>query len=244
MVRAPRADQLQLLTIVEEDREINHLTSRIEKHPLRAELGQTMNEIARSARNIQSAQEELAAAQSDLAAASEHTARRAQTLAKKNSQLDAGIGMDSRELLALQAEIATNQALLDEANEAEFTAWERVEQIEAEIAQMQQEMARFQDVLLRGRSRLEDEVAQLTDELDDIRSKRDRHLAELDPALQEAYAQAVARGGLAVIAVHPNGDTSGGIQLSPIEMEKIKSADPEEIYFSEDYECIVILLEA
>ena len=98
--------------------------------------------------------------------------------------------------------------------------------------------------MLTIRANLEDTSADIRNKISHIQARRDELFAPLNEALKSEYERARARGGYAVIGLHPNGTSAGGIQLSPIEVSQIKKADPETVWISEDYECIVVLLDS
>lgn len=107
MATAPRADQLQLLDVAQLDAQIKRLRKDDESHPLRAEIGKLMNLVAAKSREIAQTEQDLATAEKNLRAASAKTADLADVIAEKEQRLQAGVGMDSRQLLTLQSEIVT-----------------------------------------------------------------------------------------------------------------------------------------
>lgn len=244
MARAPRSDQLQLLDVAQLDAQLARLKVEAERHPLRAEVGEQMNLVAAKARELMEAKETLRATQAELEEAERRTRELAGIVTEKQGRLNAGTGMDSRQLLALQSEIDANQAFLDEANDAEFVALERVEAAQSAIADIEAEQAVLNERIVTGRAELEDAIAVIERDTADVRRERDALYEPLAGELKDAYERAQRSGGLTVIALHRNGETSAGVQISPIEANQIKNADPEEIHISEDYQCIVVLLDA
>ena len=126
MARAPRSDQLQLLDVAQLDAQLARLKAEGERHPLRAEVGEQMNLVAAKGRELMEARAELDTAQAQLEEAERRTRELAGIVAEKQGRLNAGTGMDSRQLLTLESEINANQAFLDEASDAEFVGLERV----------------------------------------------------------------------------------------------------------------------
>lgn len=243
MARAPREDQLQLLDVAELDSQLARLRADSEHHPLRTEVGEYMNLVAAKALELTKAKEALADAHKEMTAASDRTGKLVEVIKEKKDRLNSGTGMDSRELMILQSEIETNQDMLDAAFEKEFAALETVETTEEEIAGLEAEQKVLNEKIVVGRSELEAAIEEIELEAGGIRAQRDALYEPLADALKKEYERAVARGGMSVIALHPSGNTSGGVQLSPIEVNYIKNSDPEEIHISDDYQCIVVLLE-
>lgn len=244
MARAPREDQLQLLDVAELDAQLARLRADNEQHPLRAEVGEYMNLVAAKALELANAKTALEKANKALEETSERADEISQTIKEKQTRLNAGTGMDSRELMTLQSEIETNQHMLDLVFEEEFANLEEVERWEEEVAGLEAEQKLLNEKIVTGRSDLEAAIEEIEREAGDIRAQRDALYEPLAPTLKKEYERALGRGGLSVIALHRNGETSGGVQLSPIEVNYIKNADPEEIHISDDYQCIVVLLDA
>lgn len=244
MARAPRSDQLQLLDVAQLDAQLARLKAEGERHPLRAEVGEQMNLVAAKGRELMEARAELDTAQAQLEEAERRTRELAGIVAEKQGRLNAGTGMDSRQLLTLESEINANQAFLDEASDAEFVALERVEAAESAIADIEAQQAVLNERIVTGRATLEDAIAMLERDAADVRRERDALYEPLAAELKDAYERAQRNGGLTVIALHRNGETSGGVQISPIEVNQIKNSDPDQIHISDDYQCIVVLLDA
>lgn len=244
MARAPREDQLQLLDVAQLDALLARLRSDNEKHPLRAEVGDYMNMVAAKALELTNAKKALEEATAALEAASAKTGELSDIVKAKKERLNAGVGMDSRELMTLQSEIDTNEEMLDAAYEAEFEALEISESQEKEIAGIEAEQKVLNEKIVSGRSELEEAIEEIEREASDIRAERDALYEPLAESLKKEYERSMERGGLSIIALHRNGETSGGVQLSPIEVNYIKNAEPDEIHISDDYQCIVVLLDS
>ncbi|MFY9262840.1 MAG: hypothetical protein GX483_07140 [Actinomycetaceae bacterium] len=243
MTTAPRADQLQLLNVAQLDAAINRLRRSDAQHPLRATLGDLMNLVAAQGLEISQTQEKLTQAEKDLEEASARSLHLAHVIAEKEARYNAGTGMDSRELLTLGSEIDTNREMLDEIVEEEFEALTAVEELTDKLAELRSELEVLQGKIVAERAELEDEVAQIQSEITEISRQRAQLFDHLDDGLKTTYERAVARGGLAVIALHPDGTTSGGVQISPIEIAQIRNADPDRVHISEDYGCIVVAVD-
>ncbi|USR80083.1 zinc ribbon domain-containing protein [Arcanobacterium pinnipediorum] len=240
MYHAPRADQLALLDVVELDSAIARLNRDNLRHPLREEVGQIMNLIAAVGREIVQAEEDLQASQAALDEASAASERARAVVVEKEQRLNAGTGMDSRQLLTLQSEIETNRAQLEEAENAEYEILEQLEKLESQLADARERHTNLNAELVKQRALLEDDVDDIERQRNDIQIRRDSIYGVLAEPLKRAYEHAVAHGGLTVIALRPDGSTSGGVELSPIEVSQIRQSDPDTFHISDDYGCIVI----
>ncbi|OAP85247.1 hypothetical protein A4H34_09050 [Peptidiphaga gingivicola] len=242
MAKAPAKEQLKLLDIAELDKTISKLDRKNEKHPLRQELGTLINVSAARARDKEAAQERAQAAREKLEAAERASAALRGQIDDKEAKLNSGAGLTSRDLLVLQDEIAGLRGMLEEASEAEFAALDGVEKAEAAVDALSAEIERIKDEVLRGRSELEDDVASILAERERVQAERDELFAPLSPSLKDAYERSRRTGGYAVIGMQPDGGTDAGISLSPVEVAQIKALPEDEVYLSEDYDCIIVRL--
>lgn len=244
MSTAPREDQLKLLEVAELDAEIAKLKKEDACHPLRSSVGELMNLIAENSRQISANASALENAQRELTALSQKTDDIGGIIRAKEALYEAGTGMDSRGLLTLQGEIDQARAKLDTVADAEFEKLEEVEDLDAARIRLESERAELHRKMLEGRAELENAVTSIQADIMRVQAQRDAMYAPLDTELRHEYERALRSGGYAVIGLHPNGMSTGGVQLSPIEVSQIKKSDPETIWLSEDYDCIVVLLDA
>lgn len=240
MATAPAADQLQLLNVAKLDAAIARLEREDEKHPLRDELAAIINAAAAKDRDKKSAEAAVAAAAAALEEAEAHAAGLAEQVAAKDAQLASGEGMDSRMLLAMQDEIAGLRAMLSEANDAEFAALSTLEEAEGLVERIKGEISGLKEQMLARKAELEDAVAEISAEKNRLREERSALFVPLAPVLKEMYEELRARGGYTVLAMKPNGSTDAGIQLSPMEVDAIRTAADDEICVAEEYGCIIV----
>ncbi|QCX46586.1 hypothetical protein EBF03_03540 [Arcanobacterium haemolyticum] len=240
MYQAPRPDQLALLDVAELDAQINRLKRNDKQHPLRADVGETMNLVAAASRDITAAESALAHATEELDHASEESERVRAVVGEKETRFNSGAGMDSRQLLTLQSEIEANKARLDELETAEFAALEAVEAAEKELAAAKERQTYLNAQLVTQRNELEETIGLIHRDISDIELRRESIYNPIADALKRAYEHAKAGGGLSVIALQPDGSTSGGVALSPIEISQIRHSAPDEFHISDDYGCVVI----
>ncbi len=242
MATAPAQEQLKLLEVAELDKSIARLDRENEKHPLRQELGALINASAARARDREAAREHAGAARSRLADAEAASASLRDQISDKEAKLNLGAGLTSRDLLVLQEEIDGLRRMLDTASDVEFAALDEVERAEAEVQKLSREIDDVKDKVLKGRARLEDEVASIMAERSRIQAERDALFGPLSEDLKNIYEKSRQSGGYAVIGMNATGQTGVGIPLSPVEVAQIKALPEDEIYFSEEYDCIVVRL--
>lgn len=240
MATAPVSDQRALLEVAKIDKSIARLEHDNLKHPLRQKLGATMNLLAAQGRTLDSAEAIVEDCKDSLLAAEKRSADIQKNIENKEAQLSSGAGLTSRDLLALQEEIGGLRGLLEEASEKEFSALEALEVAESKVAGVHREIASLKEALLQGKAELEDQVSAIIAEQESLRAQREAVVTSLDKDLVRIYERARARGGYSVISMKSNGVTDAGISISPVEVAEIKALPEDDIYLSEDYDCIVV----
>ncbi|MFT3942945.1 MAG: hypothetical protein QM705_03870 [Ancrocorticia sp.] len=242
MATAPAADQLTLLDVADLDSQIARLERSNVKHPLREKLGTIMNAAAARARDKEAAEKAVEQAEAHLAECEAKSAVLQKQIAEKDAKLNAGTGLTSRDLLVLQQEIEGLREMLNVASDVEFEALEGVEAAQDKVAALGATIGLLKDDMLAKRAALEDAVAQIQAEQQALRAQRDALYEPLAEDLKRIYQHSRESGGYAVMALNPNGTTSAGINLSPVEVSQIRALPEDEIYLSEDYDAIVVRL--
>lgn len=244
MPRAPHSQQLQLLTVAELDARLLRLRQEAKTHPLLAAVAGENETLAKlEKRRLRLAEE---AAQYN--ACADRIGAQAETksalAAKKEERLRAGVGMDSRELLALQNEIGTLREQIAQLEEKQLEAMEAAE----ENGSAQKELALLRRRAEETKSALEKDLSLALEEnrrqAGEIKLRREQIYAQLDEDLRDAYENARAAGAPAVIGLYRNGQSTGGVELPSSEVARIRALDPDEIYLCEEYGCIVVPLDA
>lgn len=243
-MKAPREDQLQLLKVAQLDGSINRLERENQKHPLRESVGKLMNGAAGLGKDLQNAQERLEEAKQSLRQAEEQSANLQGQIAQREEKYNAGEGLGSYDLLVLEGEMKTLREKLEVASDSEFAALEEVEAAEGQITDVTAKLENLKVKLAQERRELEEAVEKIVSEQAELRIQRDGLYFPLATALKNVYEHAVLSGGYAVMAMTPDGVTDGGIRLSPVEVARIKNNPEDEIYLSEDYDCIIVPVES
>ena len=244
MATAPAADQLKLLEVAELDSQIARLERDNVKHPLREKLAAIMNAIAARGRERELAEKAVSASEEVLSQAEVTCAGFQAQISDKEAKLNSGEGLTSRDLVALQEDIAGLRALLSAASDKEFQALETLEERQERVEKIATQVKELHDELLKDRSELEDVVGEIQGRQGDLRAQRAVIFDPLSEDLKKTYLHSRESGGYAVLAMHANGATDGGIHLSPVEVAQIRSLHEDEIYLSEDYDAIIVRLPA
>lgn len=244
MAHATRQEQLTLLELAELDSRIARLDRDDARHPLRQKLGTTMNAIAARARDKSAAEHAHALAHEQLVVKEARVEKLTAEIAGKDAKLNAGVGLTSRDLLVLQSEIDALRAVLSEASDDEFAALENVEATEGAVLQCIADIEALTQQCDEDTAALEDAIGELSQERVTLRRQRDGLLGALGSEAIDAYEESRASGGYTVLAVHPNGTTRAGVELSPAEIARVKASPQDELYISDDDHAIIILLDS
>lgn len=244
MAFAPHRDQLALMEVAKLDAQINKIQTQVENHPGKAQLAAADAEIAQIETQIAAIGQEIRAAEEEVQSWEQKANQSSALIAEKTQKLHSGAGMDSRMLLALQTEIDQGQENLEKQEAAALSLLEKIDAEEARLQDLQtaakEAREKRQGIALQFQAGIEE----LQTEKIQIEEARAALYQPLAPDLQAAYQRSQASGGLSIIGLHSDGTSTGGIQLSPMEIAAVRAANREEIYLSEEYECIVVVLDS
>lgn len=148
--------------------------------------------------------------------------------------LDAGTGT-SKDLMALQSELASLAKRRSDLEDVELEIMERLEAHEGAAS----ELSTAKAALVQRKDELLAVVGAASAELDveaaAVAAKRAEIVAGLPADLVERYEKLRARfGGVAVAALRHGVSEASGMPLAPTEIAKVKALEPDELYFCED----------
>ena len=245
MTTAPVADQRRLLDLQELDTRAAKLGHQRRTHPALAALA----ELQGRADDLHRAQVEAATRTSDLrrsVAKAEADVDQVRTRAVRTTErLNSGQGL-SRELVALQEELAhlaNRQGVLEEEQLEVMTA---LEEAEADVAAIEvQEEAVRADVAAREAERdaawatIDEELAEVTA----ARAEIDAALRGSSPEMVDLYERARERsGGLGAVALRGHVTEGAYVDFTLAELSAIDAAAPEAVLTSEDHGYVLVRL--
>ncbi len=234
MTSAPVADQHRLLEVQALDTRAQQIAHQRASHPARAavteatglaaELGERLL-VARTA--VGDARRELAKAETDV----EQVRTRAQ---RDQARMDSGAA-SVKDVQAISSELealAKRQAVLEDA---ELEVMERVEQLEAELAEITAE----HDAAVARREAAEAELAAALADLDAeaarVTAERAQRADGLDAGLVALYDKVRERsGGLGVAVLRGHRCEGCRLELNPSERAQIAAAPPEQVVRCEE----------
>lgn len=234
MTSAPVADQHRLLEVQALDTRAQQIAHQRATHPARAavteaaaaatELGERLV-VARTA--VGDARRELTKAETDV----EQVRARAQ---RDQRRVDSG-AVTVKDVQAISSELealAKRQSVLEDA---ELEVMERVEGLEAELA----EVTAAHDAAAARRAAAEAELSAALGELDAeagrVAAERAQRVAGLDAALVTLYEKVRERsGGLGVARLRGHRCEGCRLEMNPSEVAQITAAPPEEVVRCEE----------
>lgn len=243
MTTAPVRDQRRLLDLQALDTRAARLAHQRRSLPVLAtlaELDGRAEDLRRSqveARTVASdTRRELAKAEGDV----EQVRARA---ARHQAVLDSGQGL-SRELVALQGELAQlgdRQAYLEEI---QLEIMERLDAADARVADLDaQERSIAADVEHHTKVR-DAEIAALDAEAATVAAERAALAADIDADLLDLYEYARRRsGGLGAVALRGHRTEGAQVDFSLSELAAIDAAGPDEVLVSEDHGYVLVRLD-
>ena len=146
-------------------------------------------------------------------------------LAVAEEQLFSGKVKNPKELTNLQHEVEAFKTRRDRLEEKALEVIDRVEQSEAMVARINNELETLTADWQRQQKQLNDEVARLKAALTDLKAKRQRLAGEIDPSAFEFY-QTLRKGkGLAVARVEQGICRGCRISLPTTDLQQARSGN-------------------
>ncbi len=224
----PTPEQLEgLLALSDTDAEIRRLQKRLDALPEQQQLEAAQQEggaleEARADRTLDQDQAQAVASRED-----REVAQLRERLAAEQQRMYGGEITNAKELQSMKAEIDSVQRRIDEHEDAELEAMERVEEIEAQIADLDRQIAatsqRVDELVV-----LRDEAArQLMAQIAELEVKAERQREPLPADLLASYDDARRRaGGSAVGRLEGDRCTVCGISLSYADLNALYEGPP------------------
>ncbi|MGO1401374.1 MAG: zinc ribbon domain-containing protein [Flaviflexus sp.] len=239
-MKASAEDQNLLIDLSSIDGDLQRLRHKLANLPVYAELTDAEHALKehRSAAAARAARKEPIEA--TIAEAETKVEQLTAAITRKQSQLDSGEGMDSRQLMVLQGEIDGFKESRDDVEMSQLEAMEQLEAIEADTASDKAEDERLDGARLALVKRKDDEVAGVESEIAGVQENRSALTSRIAPPLVEAYEESRMLSGTGVVIMRTDGTVDGGLDLSLIEIEQIKAMAADEVYLTEDTGAVVV----
>ncbi|WP_175955740.1 zinc ribbon domain-containing protein [Schaalia sp. Marseille-Q2122] len=239
MTFAPK-DQLLLLELATLDKRASALSHTRESHPtheILRELAGRADDLRRAAVGqsaaIADCEREVAQIEADV---EKVTSRRAlqQGRIERNE-------VPLRDVTPMQHEIARMTERLSDLEEDQLAAEERLEAARAALTAMHNEATAIAADVEAAKARFTEDMGEVEQEMRQLQTEREALVATFPAGLIGEYDYAVQRNGaLAIIEVRDGVVVSPGAHLSPAELEAVRLAPADELYWTEDTYQIVV----
>ncbi|TRW46865.1 zinc ribbon domain-containing protein [Georgenia yuyongxinii] len=243
MTTAPVKDQRRLLDLQALDTRAAKLAHQRRSLPVLA----TLAELEGRAEDLHRAQIEAKTLASDtrreLTKAEADVEQVRSRAVRHQAKLDAGAGL-SRELVALQTEVAQLAQRQGVLEEVELEIMERLEAAEVRVADLDmQERAVAADVDRHTADR-DAQFATLDAEMAEVRAEREKVAGDIDAELLDLYEYARRRtGGLGAVALRGRRTEGAQVDFSLSELAAIDAAGPDEVLTSEEHGYVLVRLD-
>lgn len=195
------------------------------------ELAEDHRTLAAQAKDVRA---EIESHQKEARAAGAQAADGRMKAESMESKLNAGVGLTSRDLVALQADIESVRAVVGQAEDRELQALESAESAEAQLEQLRR---RAEEIASEGKAegqRRQEEAARLDGEHAQLVEQIQAKLSEL-PA---GAASIIRSSGIGVLAAGACG--ACGAALSGVQADAVRNAKRTWAFQCEDCESLVV----
>lgn len=239
MAKAAPAEQLKLLELQGLDAKLKSLSNRrrtIETDPrisdLQAALSVANGELGAAKMAVHDAEAELKRSEADV----EQVASR---IKRDEARLNSGTGL-SKDLVALQSDIASLTKRLSTLEDVELEIMERLEGLRERQAAQQKIVDDVQGSFGGIRAELDAALAEIAAEAAEVGARRSEFAAGIDAGLLALYDKTLARRGVGAARLFHGKSEGSGMQLSPGDLAEIKAAAEDDVVFCPDSGCILV----
>lgn len=237
-MKARPEDQLALLTLQEQDNRIAQLTharANIAEEKELAELQTRLRDFSQSLIIAQGVLDdatiELSRLEDDVRVVDERIA--------KDKQRESGAA-SAKEVLALEAELASLATRKSNLEDAELVVMQKVEDAEAEVTSVLAQ----RDELESQRQTLAEAItaqhAQYDQEIAQIRAERATLAQSLPADLIELYERQRARYGIGAALLTRRVTGGSGVELTSTDLDAIRAAAADDVVICPDSSCILV----
>ena len=238
MPKATAAEQLKLLGLQALDAKLHSLDVRrksLETDPRLAPSGDSLSAASHAA---QEADRAVEWAEAELAKVEQSVEQLTARIHKDETRLYAG-GL-SKDLQALQQDIAGLTARKTDLEDTEFEILERLESLRAEQSLKTEAKRAAEERHAQLRGELDAELAAVAEEKASVARERADYVAGVDAGLVEVYEKTLAKRGVGAARLFHGTSEGSGMALSPGDLAVIRAAASDDIVFCPDSGCILV----
>ncbi len=239
-VRAEPARQLRLLDLQAIDTRLDQIEHARRTLPQLAELADLEgkarlldDQLVRSRTELGDVQREVAKAEADVQLVRDRAAR-------DRSRLDAGTGT-AKDLQALQHELESLARRQAELEDVELEVMERAEAVEHDVSELERGRAELGERIARVEADRDDALGRLAAEEGTVGAPRGDVVAEVGDDLVALYEKIRGgSGGTGAAALRQRRCGGCQLELNPVDLQRIGSADDDEVLRCEECRRILV----
>ncbi|WP_415853946.1 zinc ribbon domain-containing protein [Sinomonas sp. G460-2] len=238
MPKAPAAEQLKLLGLQALDAKLHSLDVRRRALESDPRLGPSDAAVAEAANVSHEANRAVEAAEAELTKVEQSVEQITSRIERDEARLYAG-GL-SKDLQALQQDIAGLTARKSDLEDTELEILERLESLRSEQSAATEARAAALTRDAELRSELDAGLGSVAEEHAAVSRERADYVAGVDGGLVQVYEKTLARRGVGAARLFHGVSEGSGMTLSPGDLATIRSAAEDEIVFCPDSGCILV----
>lgn len=229
MTTANALDQVRLLDVQALDTRLSQLAHRrrtLPEHQLLEGLAARRAELRDALVTAQTQADDVAR---EVAKAEADVDLVRQRAARDQARLDSGTG-SAKDLQAVQHELVSLARRQSDLEDVELEVMERLEQAQSEVSALLSEQAGADAELARLTAGRDAALAEIDQEVAEVTAQRDRIAEGLDAGLVELYDRVrQSSGGLGAAALAARRCGGCRLELTPVELGRIRAAAPDEV---------------
>ncbi|OUM39574.1 zinc ribbon domain-containing protein [Arthrobacter sedimenti] len=239
MAKAAPEEQLRLLDLQALDSTLNKLSRQAAAARANPELGTVAARVAEVDAELVRATTELGDLERELTRAEDEVQAVVNRLERDEKRLNSGTGT-SKDLTALQHEVASLTRRRSDLEDVELDVMERVEAARAAQAEVQGRTDSVRAELRALEEARDAELADLEVQRGQVQAQRDELAATFDTGLLAIYGRILARRGVGAARLFHGKSEGSGMQLSPGDLADISGSAPDDIVLCPDSGCILV----
>ncbi|MFJ6002445.1 zinc ribbon domain-containing protein [Arthrobacter sp. NPDC092385] len=239
MAKAAPEEQLRLLDLQALDSTLNKLTRQAAAARSNPELGTVAARVAEVDAELVRASTELGDLERELTRAEDEVQNVVDRLDRDEKRLNSGTGT-SKDLTALQHEVASLTKRRSDLEDVELDVMERVEAARAARTEVQARTNAVRHELRALEEARDVELADIELQRVDVQARRNELASTFDTGLLALYERILARRGVGAARLFHGKSEGSGMQLSPGDLADISSAAPDDVVLCPDSGCILV----
>lgn len=239
MAKAAPEEQHRLLDLQALDSTLNKLLRQAAAARSNPELGVLAGRVAEVDAELVRVTTELGDLQRDLTRAEDEVQSVVTRLERDEKRLNSGTGT-SKDLTALQSEVASLTRRRSDLEDVELEAMEQVETARARQADVQGRTDSVRAELRALEEARDAELEEIEGRSAEVRAQRDALADTFDAGLLSLYERILAKRGVGAARLFHGRSEGSGLQLSPGDLRDISAAAPADVVLCPDSGCILV----